>query len=64
MFFNSIRICCKTFFNYSTEDAPTNSFCNTNDPPHPSLPLAGGREETKDAAKVSATNGGVFIVLT
>jgi hypothetical protein len=28
-----------------------------------SLPFAGGREETKDAAKVSATNGGVFIVL-
>jgi hypothetical protein len=52
----------KHLLNYYTEDASSDYFCNTTDPPHPALPRAGGREEPKDAAKESAPNGGVFIV--
>jgi hypothetical protein len=52
-----------TFLNYSAEDDPTDYFCNHNDPPHPALPRAGGREEPKDTATESATNGGVFMIL-
>jgi hypothetical protein len=62
-FSNPFEFVVKLLLNYSAEDAPTDYFCNHNDPPHPALPRAGGREEPKDTATESATNRGVFMVL-